>query len=252
MRDLSFFRGVPQLEVREGGHALRVPAFYYDVTHFSVGFLAPLEKLRELLPSAEICPLRATPRHGLLHIGVFEYRDSDAGPYNEVSISVAALPDVSAPVGTGLLKAVREGPTAYIWQLPVTTEIARYLGVEFYGFPKFLAQIEIQARDGWGHCRLSEKDETIFDLRLELPEAAGYTRYHYHTLSLRGGRLVRAEVSMYGKRGSSRMRNQVRLACGEHPLGRQLDGLGLGRVLEVTHAPLMQSILTSPVESFPA
>ncbi|HZJ02510.1 MAG TPA: acetoacetate decarboxylase family protein, partial [Thermoleophilia bacterium] len=147
MRDLSFFRGVPQSEVREGGHAFRIPAFYYDVTHFSVGFLAPLDTLRELLPSAEIYPLRATPRHGLLHLGVFEYRDSDVGPYNEVSISVAALPGVSAPVGTGLLKAVREGPTAYVWQLPVTTEIARYLGVEFYGFPKFLAEIEIQVRD---------------------------------------------------------------------------------------------------------
>lgn len=252
-RDLTFFRGVPQVEVRSQGHTVRVPCFYYDVTHFSVGFLAPLKALEALLPSPEIQLLRVTPKRGLLHIGVFEYRDTDVGPYNEVAVSVAALPGTRARVGTGLLKAMREGPTAYVWQLPVTTEIARHLGVEFYGFPKFLADITIRHGEGLGRCRLAADGQVIFDLRAELPEPQAANRYYYHTLSMSEGRIVRAEVSMNLRaRGTSQARNDVEIEFGDHPIGGRLADLGIGRPLEVSYIPSMQTILTSPVEGFPA
>ncbi len=253
LRDLDFFRGVPQVRLEHDGHALRVPTFYYDVTHFYVALLAPLDRLAALLPSPELRPMRATPRHGVLHIGVFEYRDSDIGPYKEVSLTVAATPGTSLPVGTGLLRAMKEGPTGFIWQLPVTTEIARVLGVDLFGFPKFLGEIDIGVEGAWGHCRLSEDGRPIFDLTVKLPSPRPDDRYQYHTLSLQDGRIVRAEVNVnLRKRGVQRLRVSARLTFGDHPVGRMLDGLGIGRALEVAYMPAMQSILTGPIEGYPA
>lgn len=252
-RDLEFFRGVPQVEIQHKGYTVRVPTFYYDATHFYVAMLAPLNRLAELLPSPGLQPMRASPRHGLLHLGVFEYRDSDVGPYNEVSITVAATPEISVPMGIGLLRSMKDGPTGYIWQLPVTTDIACVLGVELFGFPKFLGEIDIGVEGDWGHCRLSENGELIFDLTVKLPTPRPDDRYHYHTLSQQHGRIVRADVNVnLRERGVARLRTSARLIFGDHPLGRILDNLGIGRVLEVGYMPAMQSILTAPTEGYPA
>lgn len=75
------------------GQTVRIPCFYYDATHFSVGFPAPLKALEALLPSSEIQPLRVTPKRGLLHVGVFEYRETDVGPYNEEAVYADARRD---------------------------------------------------------------------------------------------------------------------------------------------------------------
>ena len=42
---------------------------------------------------------------------------------------------------TGILRKPPTEPEVYIHHLPVTTEIARDAGVEFAGYPKFLAYI---------------------------------------------------------------------------------------------------------------
>ena len=139
-----------------------MPVFYYDVTAVMVAFLTPLVKVKELLPSARMKPLRATPWHAVTVISCFEYRDCDAGPYNEVAISFPFTLDHPAPILTGLLHHIAAGPMAYVYKLPVTTEIARQFGVDFYNFPKFLANIDFKRDDVWIHCRFSEGGRDIF------------------------------------------------------------------------------------------
>jgi len=100
----------------------------------------------------------------------FEYRDTDIGPYNELAISVVLnephfLPNLP---GRALLSGMMHRQMhAWVWHLPVTTEIARAGGVELYNYPKFIAGIEFE--DGTTHrvCTLTEGDEHILTLRGE-------------------------------------------------------------------------------------
>jgi hypothetical protein len=55
-------------------------------------------------------PLRITPWHGVTTIAAFEYRDTDIGPYNEFGVMFPITLHKPAPVLTGFLKALEEGP----------------------------------------------------------------------------------------------------------------------------------------------
>ncbi len=76
-RDLEFFRGVPQRLITVAGYVRPTPAFFYDSSEADVYLATPLARIRELLPSRRLYPLRLTPRSGLTLIVATEYRDSD-------------------------------------------------------------------------------------------------------------------------------------------------------------------------------
>jgi hypothetical protein len=84
----DFFSEIEHREVPWGQTSIAVPIFYRDVMSLGALFLASTARLRALLPSSRMHPLRITPWHGILSVSVNQFRDSDLGPYNEVAVSV--------------------------------------------------------------------------------------------------------------------------------------------------------------------
>ena len=251
MRDLSFFQQVDRLPKECRGSPLNLPVFYYDVTAVFVGFLTPIEKVRSLLPSPRMKPLRATPWHAVTVIACFEYRDCDAGPYNEVGITFPFTMDRPAPVLTGLLRHIADGPWAYVYKLPVNTEIARQFGIDFYNYPKFMADIEFSRDDGWLKCRLSEAGRHILSMSVRQLPARPSSRWGFHGITTRDGRILRSEVIVnVREQAISRNPAHVRLELGDHDLARELRGLGLGRMVHLQYAPRCQTILSGVIESW--
>lgn len=167
MADSTFFDGVSQTNLTVNGQAVKVPVFYRDGTAMTAIFPARLSVLRSLLPDPRFAPARLAPGIGVVGITCFEYRDTDIGPYNELAISIilnepyfrANLP------GRALISALRRRQfDAWVHHLPVTTEIARAAGVEFYNYPKFTAAIEFSEEHGRRTCRLSDGLQHILTL----------------------------------------------------------------------------------------
>jgi hypothetical protein len=228
-----------------------MPVFYYDVTALIVAFLTPLDKVTPLLPSSRMKLLRATPWHTVTVIACFEYRDCDAGPYNEVAVSFPFTMDHAAPVLTGLLQHITAGPMAYIHKLPVTTEIARQFGVDFYNFPKFVAGIDFRRENGWMHCHLSEGGRSIFTLSSKMLPVKSSGRWRFDCFSARDDRLLRSEVTVNVRQQAiSRNPKNVKLELGDHDIAQELRNLGLGRMVHLQYLPSCQTILSSVVESY--
>jgi len=167
MRGSPFFDGVAQSEVAIAGEAARVPIFYYDGTAIQAVFAARLTALRRLMPDPRFAPARLAPGLGAVAVTCFEYRDTDIGPYNELAISVVLnepwfLPNLP---GRALISSLRRRQLhAWVQHLPVTTEIARAGGVDFYNYPKFIAGIDFEQTEQRRTCRLSEGAEHILTL----------------------------------------------------------------------------------------
>ena len=252
MRDTAFFEQLRQQPLEENGHQFCSPCFYYDITTINVAFLAPLKRLAKHLPSKHMRPLRMSLWHGILAITAFEYRDSDIGPYNEVSISIPVTLGKSAPVFFGAMRALQE-PMTYVWQLPVTTEIARYGGVEFYGFPKFIAEIEFQRTNNWTHCHLAADGQDILTISARQIETQQVERSRMHALTMREARILRSEVIVNPRQhGVSRRADDVRLELGDHPIAEELRNMSLGRMIQLQTMPANQAILTYALESYVA
>lgn len=252
-RDLDFFRGIPQRLITVAGYARPTPAFFYDSVQTDVLLATPLDHIRELLPSHRLHPLRLTPRSGATMIMASEYRDSDLGSYREVLIGFPVGVDRNAPVAVELRRFIAQGGSLYIWQMPLTTSIARDVGGEVAEARRFLAEIDILDEPGSVTCRLAEDGRQVLTLRVRhRPPVERERRLRTLPVTVKGDRLVRATAITRIRRSAVAYDGRgVELELGDHPLSDQLRRLSPGRVITASYYPSNQSIVSAPLESWP-
>jgi len=85
--NIDFFRRIPKAMVNSRIGPTWAPNFYYRTSQAQALMLAPLKKLRAMLPT-QLEPLRALPGYGLVALTFFSYAVCDNDPYNEVSVAV--------------------------------------------------------------------------------------------------------------------------------------------------------------------
>jgi hypothetical protein len=253
MSEGDFFQEIEHEPIPWRQYQLHVPVFYEDLMFMSVSMLAPAEGLRAILPSKRLNPYRITPWHGALSITAYQYRQCDLGPYNEVAIAIPVTIDRETPLFTGSLRKMPESPVLYVHHLPVTTEIARAVGAEFAGYPKFIAEIDFAEEGNWLTCAVSAQDSKILRLSGRKLDLERVPRYRVSPITYRRGYFLRSEfVISEREMGSSQSGQDVQLELGEHQIADELGGLNLGRVLGYQHCPRAQAILTPVFESFAA
>jgi hypothetical protein len=251
MQNTDFFQQIKQVDIPWRSTKISLPVFYYDVSTLCVQFLASIKKVRQFLPSGRMQPFRVTPWHCVVSISAFEYRNSDIGAYNEVSIAVPVILDESSPLFIGTLNQVPKVPQVYIHHLPVTTEIARDLGVEFAGYPKFLAEIDFERDGKWVRCHLKQANQSILTLTAQEGKLQNVPRSRMQPITVRSGYLLRCDLIVSERQ---QMGHQgafgVSLELGKHSIAEELKQWNLGKIIGYQYAPQHQAILTPVIESF--
>ncbi len=164
MQKSDFFEGITQAPVKVGNYDIHVPIFYQDITSMGVFLLAPLDKVRDILPSKRMNPFRVTPWHCLVTITASENKETDLGPFNAVSIGIPFILDRITPLFTGILHKPPEVPMIYVLYMPVTTEKARKIGFEIASYPESLAEISFENGDKWISCKVDNEGDNILTL----------------------------------------------------------------------------------------
>lgn len=142
--NIDYFRRIPKQMVPSRLGPTLAPNFYYRSSSIQLLFLAPMDRLRSMLPTP-LQPLRALPGFGLAALTFFSYAVCDNDPYNEVSIAaLIRRPGASGSQALELLSSVRRRSFfAHVLALPVNTEIARVRGVYGYQLPKWRTDIDV-------------------------------------------------------------------------------------------------------------
>lgn len=250
--EAGLFEGVAQWEFRHAalGRAAKLPIFYYDNTAMTAVFTASTAKIRRVLPRKEMFPIEVWPGRCLVAFSAFEYRKTDIDPYNEFSISILLSWDRRPRLGRDLVGGLVKGAfTAYVWHLPVTTEIARAGGVELYGYPKFLADITFdRAPDRLG-CTVAEDGSRILTLRGRRLTTGRGRELRYRTWSVKDGVPLVANVVTRPLEAAVSLRpDAASLELGaDHPIARALREVDLGRrSLLYWYMPRTEMILFAP------
>lgn len=247
----DFYQEIEHTPVTWRTHELHVPLFYPDIMLMTVSILAPLKRIRAVLPSTRLKPYRITPWHSTLSITAYRYRKSDIGPYNEVSVDIPVTLDDENPLFTGSLRRIPKVPMTYIHSLPVTTEIAREVGAEFAGYPKFVADIEFSDEGNWLTCELKAEGQRVLNLTGRKLALEKVPRLRINPLTYRRGYILRSEIVISEREmGTSKRGEDVILELGEHQIADELRTLKLGKVLSYSYCPQAQGILTPVFESF--
>ena len=255
MSERTFFDAYAQEAVSVRGSPGKSPLFFRDLSMMGAVFLADFSKARAALPKRGYRPLKLPLGQALVAVHCLEYKDSDIGPYNEVSLSIALrrgwLPFLS------LFQAARSLRSqvfhAYVKALPVTTEVAVHGGVDFFNYPKYQADISFRETAAHRVCTLRDLESRELILEFTGSRIAAWkcapqddnllTLYTYPEIAGRPRR-VKLLVNQL-ERGSSFLRG-AGLRLGPHPRAEAFKSLSLGRVAQYLYVPRAQGVLFPP------
>jgi hypothetical protein len=255
MSALTFFEGYKQEPVSIRGVPGKSPMFFRDYHMMGGVFLADLAKAREALPKKWYRPLKMPLGKALVAVHCMEYKDSDIGPYNEISLSIALkrgwLPFMS------MFQATRSIQTreyhAYIKSLPVTTATALHGGIDFFNYPKYLANITFRETAAHRVCTLRDNESGDVILEFEGRRISTWvcaprdenvmTLYTYPEMK---GRPMRAKLIINRVECGTAYGRGANLRYGSHARAADFSGLGIGRIVEYLYAPRCQGVMFAP------
>ncbi len=213
--DKDFFKQFEYQKIVFDGKEYEEPLRYYDFLRMVAYFPASTKKLKKYLPSKNLKLLKPFPGMSILFIAVFEYRDiSNLEPYNEVGIGI--------PVELKTQKKKYQG--SYMIHLPVTTEEARKIGVEFSGFPKFIADITFEDTEHTKICKLVHENKEILSIEFRKLDT-DFRSIESNSFTVKGNKLLRTPVSIQSLYGMTRQKRGVSLTLGDHPISEELKEL---------------------------
>ena len=253
MEDPQFFAQIPQTEATVAGFTTKIPCFYRDMRIVAASFWAPLRALQTALPSDQLRPLRAGPRHGIATITAYETHDSDIGAFSSMSIDIPVSIRGHAMPG-GIMRYRRRGGMVHSLSMPKSTEIAVVTARDIFGFPARLADLQWDDHDTWLACRVNAGDRHLLTLEGIRPSGrSAHRRLHMQPITARRDRLVRCDLTIEILEGAVSMEpGTAKVAFGDHPLVDDLRTLELGRLAAYQYAPSARAILGPPLESWPA
>jgi len=250
--NIDFFRRIPKVMTATRVGPTWAPNFYYRTGSAQLLMLAPIRKLRTMLP-APLEPLRALPGHGLVALTFFTYPVCDNDPYNEVSVAVVVRrPGARGPHMLELLDSMRRRSFhAHVLALPVDTEIARVRGVHGYQLPKWLADIRVDI-GGEVTAGISALDGTP-DVALSVPlprlrKVASQSHMTTNTsVNLVDGEWRQTAVqSNLMEFSQTLLPRDVTLTRSGGPISQLLDGLGAKKIVRLDVVKDAQMVLHMP------
>ncbi len=251
----NFFPGFKLEEVKDSkGRRFGLPVRYYDWSIMMVHFPAPNAKVAKLLPSKKLKPLEITPGTALVTLAAMQHRHVDQlSSYNEAAVllPVQYEPALNASAQSPVFPTGIKSYNLYFHHLPVTTQEACDLGVDIYGFPKFVADISFEDTGKTCRSRLSAQGKDIMTLEVKKLTADAQP-VNFFCYTTKNGQLLRTFVPTQGQFATSQSHTDVSYSLGNHPIAQELRDLEMNSTaLEYLYAPHVQGLLFPPGERFP-
>jgi hypothetical protein len=187
---------------------------------------AGLDAVRAVLPPG-LAPVRCRPGRGmavLLSVTYDRIGDDAVAPYEEFGLVV---PATTADGAVPELCALRRGVGGYVVALPVTTDPARALGVEVWGYPKSVLDISIGERGA--RRRTLVRGPTGHALTLDVPDSPSVaTTARSASYTDGNGSLCRQSVTLRGAVGARPFPLGAAYRLGDHSLAADVRALDPG------------------------
>ena len=242
------FLDVPQTPFPTRSGPCLLPILYSEGSHFGVLFRVDVAAARAVIgPDASIEPW---PLLGaaLAAIYVWEYRSTTIGPYREVGLGIQARRKGARPSLVRLARdmGAQDGQGIWVADLPVTSQPAFDAGVDLWGYPKYVAEIETAFAEAGARARLASELELSIG-RLRGPTLRGQPVVTY---TGRAGRLIRTCIEVDHRVSWGTGRSARLEIVGEGPLAATARRLGLERATRIAafHCPRFRARVPAGVD----
>jgi len=212
------------------GHEVTIPVEVRDAGACMASFLVPAAAAQDLIGYSGLDVAEPLPGRAVCSLAFMRYLDGDLGPYHELAFAFLVRHKGMEPASavTKSAEVARGFMGAFIHQLPVNQEFTLEAGRGIWGFPKFLADIDIDRAGPAARCELRHDGEHVLTLSIRrgvsMPARGSSVDAYSHS----DGVLRRTAWSMEptGVRGRP---GGAALSLGDHPIAKELRALGLPR-----------------------
>lgn len=252
-KDPFFCVPVAKHQTSEGDVIL--PMMIYDATFAMSVFLCDLKKVNKVFEGTGMVPASRLFGKAAVGLGLIEYRATSLGAYNEVGLALPQFWNKSNALFDcvkSMLELYRNTKTKemgyYVVHLPVTTELARVVGSECWGYPKFVTNIDVDINHRNMDCCVMDPNgkDKIFDIKGKLGLGMSVPALDILNNTIKDGKHLRTIVNTRGK-AKLYMGGNARLSIGKsgHPMTETMRALGMdGKRPFCTHViPNFQSLL---------
>ncbi|NNG98365.1 acetoacetate decarboxylase family protein [Gordonia araii] len=228
-----------------------MPVRIRDARCFVAGFSASAEAVRDAIAPTGLTPMVINPRsldprrfgqaRTVAMLVFVQYIDGDLGPYHEFGVCFLVNdPDQpAASVLQSMRSLVRGDARALIHHLPVDGEFTLAAGRGIWGFPKTMAEFDVDHDSSRKHGAVRADGHEIVDLTITpgIPvpdQSGGATLQAYSHLD---GVTRRTPWQLSETSGVRTRIGGAKLILGSHPIADELRGLDLS-----SHALMTSSV----------
>lgn len=257
-RENYHFKDVPvEIAKVQAGYSTGLPVRYYDFELFMMLYSAPYKNVERLMPSKELRPVTLFPGRAGVMLCAYRYKDiAEVKPYNEWSINI--------PVQYGrkslipLLPAVEPGlfknAGSYVHVMPVTSDEVYYLGVDLYGFPLSVGDIDYTMKGDFLTATYIDNGRHVITMNMRsIPTKPLHMKNVIFTY--RDGIMNRFVFEFVGNIGikvfgSRSKRTAASFALGDHPIAEEIRELELGRTpVALVYSDHIEGLMRAPSSS---
>jgi acetoacetate decarboxylase len=210
------------------GRTLSMPIEVRDARSWAATFAVPAETAQELIEPTGLEVAEMRPGKAIATLAFVRYEDTDLDSYNEVAVAFLVRRH-DAPQASSARKAMEvlgNKAGVYIHHLPVNQGFTLEAGRTIWGYPKFMAEIEIDERPDRTACTLRHDGMHVFTLTVRKgirpwPRVPNLPTYTFLDGVLR---MTPWQTSPEGTRGRV---GGASLKLGTHPISEELRALGL-------------------------
>lgn len=190
--------------------------------------------------ATDLAPLEIRRGRSVAMLVFVEYLDGDLGPYDEFGVCFLMKPPMTGASPLRALRSLGSGDAhALIHELPVDGEFTMHAGRSIWGFPKVLADFDVDHDSPVKHGRVSLDGRLVADLSIArgipVPSTAGDAVLQAY--SQLDGVTRRTPWRLESTTGTRARVGGARLTLGDHPMADDLRRLELSK-----HALMTSSV----------
>lgn len=170
------------------------------------------------------------PGKAILQLLCVDYRNNDLGDYNEGAIifPVLAPGETKPPPLLGPILRMAKGTLGnYVYRMPVDQAFTTHAGRYIWGFPKWVARIDIEFGDKQATGTFYDEDQLVFGISARTGGNTVAKKQRLASLAIRDGKAWRTFGTTQGSGLTFSMRGAMPDIGDEHPLALELRALGL-------------------------
>ena len=209
------------------GQTIAMPVRVGHARQAAATFLVPRGPVERLLEPTRLKPAKQGGKRAMVSLALVDYLENDLGTYKELALAIL----VDDPAGSP--PKAKGSVSTYIHRLPVSEEFTCAAGKGIWGFPKWVADLDVHFHEHSVHCQLNDAEGhmvlSVEMLRGPLPIPRRPLPMVAYTCDDEG--VVRRTPWDTNGTGSQRIRpggTRIEIGYG-HPIADELRSLGLTR-----------------------